>query len=193
MRALPKPPTGDSPIVQHIRELHKCIRERTPLKNEVLDIDFKDNGWLIKGEISRPTATSNPIIKAVNILGVGAETLTCRDPIDDTIYQVAKPWRLRVSSFTQLEQGITAAATGVQTRVLSGSINGVTVLESQEITPRYFEPLGGSTGSVSGELLLIMKVPAEALNLTGDDGQPVVWTDLNGSARAWAAKSVILG
>jgi hypothetical protein len=140
-----------------------------------------------------PKSSGGSIIKAARVLGVSGDTLTCQDINDATIYQVAKPWRLRVTSFPLLGPNITATAQGVQNRILTGTINGVTVTENQEITPRYFETSESTGDEIPGDVLLIEKVPAEILNLIGDDNQPVVWTDRNDAGRAWAAKGVILG
>jgi hypothetical protein len=134
MRPLPKPPTGDAAIVNHIRELHKCIRERTPLRNALFDIDFNECGWVPKGQIK--TGISGSVsVRRLAVASVSADYLMC--------YSFDHSFQVDTSS--QIPVAKDPTFRGNDPRQITGP-NGVLV--NQDLDPHY--TIGGVIYAVLG-------------------------------------------
>lgn len=59
MKQLPRPPVGNHPLVQTIKQLIECVRERTAISGEKVSIDIKNQGTVISARGGVRSGTTN--------------------------------------------------------------------------------------------------------------------------------------
>lgn len=142
-----------------------------------------------KRKVSSGTTVSPFRVLRVDL--VGLEILLCiddaatTDPANPVKVSVAKPYKLRESSYhNQTIDGVEYAGVSPQQRT-ARFVTGSVPIETQEITEKYVDKFATSTAGAD----IIVAARVSGLDVQDSSGEEVLWLDVSES-RIWAEVTV---